>query len=300
MIDLCYGHTHDRDVSVSKKGALHASLSISQRLFIVFQFSTCFSFPSQYKQDFFSSAFCLLLCWVIFLEGIGFVVSVIYLKMAGMEQAIASKVMEVTQAMEAELDREIERLDKMDDDDMEALREKRLQQLKRENDQKRDWLQKGHGEYLEISSEKEFFAECKDSPRVVVHFYRPTTVRCEIVDKHLKLLAGKHLETKFVKLNAEKAPFLTERLHVKVIPTLLTFKDSVTNDRIVGFDELGGTDDFSTEMMAWRLGKNGSINYRGPVEPPVNAGAPQKKRTTILGSKKRAIRDDDSDGDSDD
>ena len=31
----------------------------------------------------------------------------------------------------------------------------------------------------------------------------------QIMDKHLALLAGKHLETKFVRVHAEKAPFLT-------------------------------------------------------------------------------------------
>lgn len=29
------------------------------------------------------------------------------------------------------------------------------------------------------------------------------------MDKHLALLAGKHLETKFVRVHAEKSPFLT-------------------------------------------------------------------------------------------
>lgn len=31
----------------------------------------------------------------------------------------------------------------------------------------------------------------------------------QIVDKHLTLLARKHLETKFCKISAEKCPFLT-------------------------------------------------------------------------------------------
>lgn len=37
----------------------------------------------------------------------------------------------------------------------------------------------------------------------------------QIMDKHLALLAGKHLETKFVRVHAEKAPFLTGRLEVR-------------------------------------------------------------------------------------
>lgn len=40
------------------------------------------------------------------------------------------------------------------------------------------------------------------------HFYR-SSLPCQVMDKHLALLAGKHLETKFVRVHAEKAPFLT-------------------------------------------------------------------------------------------
>ena len=44
--------------------------------------------------------------------------------------------------------------------------------------------------------------------RMVVHFYR-ASFPCEVMDKHLAALAPKHLETKFVRIHAEKAPFLT-------------------------------------------------------------------------------------------
>lgn len=87
-------------------------------------------------------------------------------------------------------------------------------------------------------------------------------LRCKILDKHLSVMAKKHLETKFIKLNVEKAPFLTERLRIKVIPTLALVKDGKTKDYIVGFTDLGNTDDFSTEMLEWRLGCSDIINYR--------------------------------------
>lgn len=67
----------------------------------------------------------------------------------------------------------------------------------------------GHGEYTEIDGEKEFFGVCNKSDRVVCHFYRNDTPRCKIVDMHLKILAQKHVETRFVKLDVERAPFLT-------------------------------------------------------------------------------------------
>ena len=59
-----------------------------------------------------------------------------------------------------------------------------------------------------------------------LQFYRPETERCKIFDKHLNILAHKHHETKFAKINAEKCPFLTDRLKVRVIPTLVLIKVS--------------------------------------------------------------------------
>lgn len=70
----------------------------------------------------------------------------------------------------------------------------------------------GHGEYTEIGDEKEFFTVCNKSENVVCHFYKSDTPRCAIVDMHLKLLAKKHIETRFVKLDVERAPFLTGTL----------------------------------------------------------------------------------------
>ena len=55
--------------------------------------------------------------------------------------------------------------------------------------------------------------------------------RCKIVDKHLGQLCLKHYETRFIRLNAEKAPFLSERLKIKMMPTILMCKDSVVIDR---------------------------------------------------------------------
>ena len=83
----------------------------------------------------------------------------------------------------------------------------------------------------------------------MVHFYRPTTRRCEIIDKHMFPLARKHIETKFLRVNAEKAPYLTEKLHIWMLPTLVCVKDGKTDHSIVGFDEMGGRDDFTTEAL---------------------------------------------------
>ena len=48
---------------------------------------------------------------------------------------------------------------------------------------------------------QEFFNVTKNSENVVCHFYREETFRCKIMDKHLAILAKKHVETKFCKVN---------------------------------------------------------------------------------------------------
>jgi hypothetical protein len=153
----------------------------------------------------------------------------------------------------------------------------------------------GHGEYTELADEKEFFEVSKKSENIVVHFYRDSTERCKIVDKHLKILAPKHIETRFCKVNAEKCPFLTQRLRIKVIPTIALICDSKTKDFIVGFTDLGNCDDFSTDMLEWRLGQSAVINYTGDLmSPPDN-----KKRQTYV-NKNKTIRSNAYDSDSDD
>jgi thioredoxin-like negative regulator of GroEL len=75
----------------------------------------------------------------------------------------------------------------------------------------------------------------------VCHFFHNDFPRCRIFDRHLGELSKvkKHLPTKFVKMDADKAKFFTAKLNIKVMPTLCMFKDGVCIDRILGFEELG-------------------------------------------------------------
>jgi len=220
--------------------------------------------------------------------------------MAGnIEQQIQNTVVQAAKVVEEQVDSELEKLDRMTTDEMEELREKRLNQLKKYEEQKREWLHKGHGQYNEVPGDKEFFAETKDSPRLVCHFYRDSTFRCKIVDKHLAILAPKHIETKFLKVNAERCHFLIEKLNVRVLPTILLVKDGKFVDRIIGFDDLGGHDEFTTEMMEWRIARAGVINYSGDLSIPPGQAA-RKSNTTILKKSIRSRRDMDDDEDSED
>ncbi|KAM3861826.1 thioredoxin domain-containing protein 9 [Diretmus argenteus] len=217
--------------------------------------------------------------------------------MASQSIDLLAKVLEQSaKLVEEQVDAKLSKLNDMDEDELERLKEKRLEALKKSQKQKQEWLSKGHGEYREIPSEKDFFGEVKESKNVVCHFYKDSTFRCNILDKHLAILAKKHVETKFIKLNVEKAPFLTERLRIKVIPTLALLIDGKTKDYVVGFTDLGNTDEFPTEMLEWRLGCADLINYSGNLmEPPTLT---QKSASKFTKVEKKTIRGKDCDSDS--
>jgi hypothetical protein len=124
-------------------------------------------------------------------------------------------------------------------------------------------------------------------------------MRCKIVDKHLEILARKHLETKFVKLNVDRAPFITERLHIKVLPTIALLIDNIVKDKIVGFTDLGNHDEFSTEILEWRLGKGGVIDYKGDLTSPPDEHE-KKKTVNLFGKKPKTIRNGNNNNDDDD
>ena len=80
---------------------------------------------------------------------------------------------------------EIEKMEKLDEDDFELLRQKRKLQMMKKQREQQDWKQLGHGRYMELTDTKEFFNSAKKSSRMVCHFFRGVTPRCEIVDSHL-------------------------------------------------------------------------------------------------------------------
>ncbi|XP_071717289.1 thioredoxin domain-containing protein 9 homolog [Rutidosis leptorrhynchoides] len=178
------------------------------------------------------------------------------------QEIIEQQVLTVAKAVEDKIDDEIAALEKLDLDDIEVLRERRLQQMKKMAEKRSRWISLGHSEYTEIFSEKDFFTIVKASDRVVCHFYRENWP-CKVVDKHLDILAKQHIETRFIKIQAEKSPFLAEKLKIVVLPTIALIKNAKVDDYVVGFNELGGTDDFSTEELEERLARAQVIFFEG-------------------------------------
>eukprot|EP01041_Mallomonas_annulata_P011690 gene11690-24477_t len=214
-----------------------------------------------------------------------------------METKLAARVgegiLKVAEVEERRLDAQLAQIENMDEDDFEALRQKRKQNMIKQMHQEEEWKQNGHGRYIDISDTKEFFNLAKKSPRVIAHFYRGVTPRCEIIDAHISRLAPRHLETLFVKIDAEKHPFLVQRLNIIVLPTLVLIKDGKTQHSIIGFDEFGGVDDFSTEDMAYVLAAHKVLNFEGDRSEDV-ASHSSRKGVNALRISSNSVREGES------
>ncbi|KAK4311420.1 hypothetical protein Pmani_017080 [Petrolisthes manimaculis] len=213
------------------------------------------------------------------------------------------RLVAATEIIEQQLDAEIEKLDNLDNDDLDAIRRDRLAAMKKRQQKnlitvyKQEWVANGHGHYTELQDEKEFIETINKSENVVCHFYRDQSMRCKIVDKHLQILAPKHLETKFCKINAEKSPFLTDKLSIRILPTMCLVKDRKAS-YIQGFSEFGNVDDFTTETMEWRFGLSKVLEYEGDLRYPPSVLQRNKKgmaKKTIRGGRKGEDSDSDSD-----
>jgi len=221
--------------------------------------------------------------------------------MANIEAEVQKRLGHVAQQIEDQVDQELEKLQKLKVDDIQSIRDEIQKKRKARMELERKWRDMGHGSYEELGDEKAFFDAGKKSDRFIVHFYREATERCKIVDHHLKILASTHLEARFCKIDAEKSPFLTSRLMIRVLPTILLLEKNVVVDRILGFTDLGNRDDFKTEMMEWRLSLKDIIEYEGDKYNPPEHSTKEKRSMNIIRSRNiRSNTNDDSDEDSDD
>lgn len=156
-------------------------------------------------------------------------------------------------------------LDELDDDPgLDAIRQQRLQEIKQQQQKQAENIAKGHGSYRYITQD-EFLPECTGSDFVLVHFYHSDFETCEIMHHHLQKMATKHLNVKFVKIDAQKAPFFVAKLQVRVMPTLLLFRDGKTVERLLGFQDLAPNpckpNEFPTARLEQWLSRAGAIEH---------------------------------------
>lgn len=159
--------------------------------------------------------------------------------------------------------------DDEDDPVLESIRQRRMAEMKQEQIRKAESIARGHGQYRTIAQD-DFLPECTGSSEfVAVHFFHNEFERCRIMDHHLKLVAPVHTTCKFLRLDAEKAPFFISKLQVRTLPSLLVFREGKVVDRLTGFEGLSkdpnDPDKWETSRLQEWLASTGAIEYKRPA-----------------------------------
>lgn len=153
-----------------------------------------------------------------------------------------------------ELEKELE-----NDPELKKWHSARLEQLKEEF--KKEQTQRsvsGHGEYTQMD-EKDMLKRACNEESMVIHFFSTQFERCGILDEHLKRIAPKHAETLIVKCDAKKSPFLVNKWKIRTLPSICIIVGGYLVDKIIGFDDFGGKDDFPTIALVRRIAQSGAI-----------------------------------------
>ena len=151
---------------------------------------------------------------------------------------------------------ELDDLDEIDSEE-ERIMQQEMEKRRKTAESKREDMAKKiktekYGNYTEII-ETEFLDTMLKNEKVVCHFYHKDFERCKIIDKHLQIIAQSHRETLFVKINAEKTPFFTAKLNIRVLPTIILFVKGKAIHRFIGFQDFGMSDDFPTINLSRQL-----------------------------------------------
>jgi len=156
------------------------------------------------------------------------------------------------------------------DPEIDAIRQRRIQELRGRQEKYAENVALGHGCVRTITQD-EFLPECTGkSEFVAVHFFHAEFERCKIMDHHLKIVAPLHLTCKFLRMDAEKCPFFVSKLRVKTLPSLIVFREGKIVDQLTGFEglavDLKEPDKWHTGRLRNWIATTGAIQYTPPTE----------------------------------
>merc|ERR1719350_1601529 len=162
--------------------------------------------------------------------------------------------------LEKEIDAEIQKLEELTEDDLNGMRKARMRQLHERADQREKWRQNGHGTFDEIMDQKQFFQEAQGSERVIIMMYTHSNRWCKVLGDQLAKLASLHYETRFLKMDANKAQHVCGQLEIEIIPALILCKNKKIEKQYRGLDAFtGGSSNLNIRVVEQILHHDGFL-----------------------------------------
>lgn len=203
-------------------------------------------------------------------------------------------------------------LAELEAEDDTSYRAQRLQELKSEAKESQAFsAQSGQAIFKTLSGDDECLQFTTEHERALVHFFHPDFARCSIMDGHCEDIAAKHNEygdadVAFGRIDVRNAPFVVEKLGIRVLPALLGFVKGIVKGRVTGFEGVtwGGREDGSAvtsiledKIVEWTVLKKKlleEVDEDDADEPPNKS---EYQRRGIKGRKQEVDDDDDDDWD---
>mgnify|MGYP001070520600 CR=1 FL=1 len=132
-------------------------------------------------------------------------------------------------------------LDDVDDQFLQSHRQQRLQQLKAQFSEINSAIGSGNVGVQTAIRELDVMSCVTCSETVVIHFFQENFEKCSVINKFMDQLSERHLTVKWVRINVLNAPFLVEKLKIKVLPCLVIYKNLNLFLKILGY-EFNGND----------------------------------------------------------
>jgi len=173
-----------------------------------------------------------------------------------MDMALAQTLLSV----EAALDAEIDKSENLDEDDYARIRANRMAEMKKKQAEQQGNMAIGHGKLTKINDQQEFFGASKLSNRLICIFTRNSNKYGKAMLEHAELLASKHLEARFIWVDAENAPFLTDRLNIYMLPTIVCIMDNKVHKQHNGLNEIDGTGKYTSGTLEYLLHIDGLLD----------------------------------------
>eukprot|EP00321_Phaeocystis_globosa_P009956 CAMPEP_0118828070 /NCGR_PEP_ID=MMETSP1162-20130426/16865_1 /TAXON_ID=33656 /ORGANISM="Phaeocystis Sp, Strain CCMP2710" /LENGTH=206 /DNA_ID=CAMNT_0006758999 /DNA_START=48 /DNA_END=668 /DNA_ORIENTATION=- len=178
----------------------------------------------------------------------------------GVQDIIDQQVAGALLQVEAALDDEMNRIDNLNEDDLQKIRANRLKAMQEKAAERQSWAEKGHGSFQKIADQKDFFTVCKNSDKVIVLFTRESNKYGKAMKEHMTLLAQHHMEARFVWVDAENAPFLTDKLNIWMLPTICCMENNKVKEQHNGLNEIDGSGKYTSGMLEYLLHLDGMLD----------------------------------------
>lgn len=141
-----------------------------------------------------------------------------------------------------------------DDEIVSKERERRFAEIKqRQKDTAGDT--RHYGQLEELTNEQDLLHASLHCPRLVVQFHMPSFKRCQQMSEALSAMAKEHAATRFVQVEATRAPFLTDKWAIKQLPCVVRIDGKEATDKVVGFEGVmrEGSEELDYKLLEERL-----------------------------------------------